>query len=69
MSTFVPVNVHLTINMQDLGTWLSSSCPLTDVLKGIAARGPHKALTCVYVCMSEREKDGETERAREREYE
>lgn len=78
MKTFVLVSLHMTINMQDLETWLlSSSCPLTDVLKIACVRRPQKALTllcvflyvsvCVCMCVSMREgeKDRDWESKRE----
>ncbi len=43
--------------MQDLESWLlSNSCPLTDVLKWVCARGPQKALTCLCECVWKRER-------------
>lgn len=58
----------MTISMQDLETGLlSTSCPFSDVLKRVSARGPWKVCVSVcvlYVCERERQRDQEGKQER-----
>lgn len=63
MKIFVLVNMHMDISMQGLDTLLlSSSCPLTDVLKRVGAIGPQKKLACVSMCVRQRDWEAKRER-------